>query len=49
MPDYVHNYALPCQWYEKYGIRRYGFHGTSLLYVAKEQLFSWVKIPLSVT
>jgi acetate kinase len=28
-------YALPYSWYEKYGIRRYGFHGTSFLYVAK--------------
>jgi len=35
MPDYVYNYAVPYQWYEKHGIRRYGFHGTSLLYVAK--------------
>jgi len=35
MPDYVYTYAVPYQWYEKYGIRRYGFHGTSLLYVAK--------------
>jgi len=28
-------YATPYEWYEKYKIRRYGFHGTSLLYVAK--------------
>ena len=35
MPDYAYYYAVPYQWYEKYGIRRYGFHGTSLLYVAK--------------
>ncbi|MBA3063166.1 MAG: acetate kinase, partial [Atribacteria sp.] len=35
MPDYVYTYAVSYQWYEKYGIRRYGFHGTSLLYVAK--------------
>jgi len=28
-------YALPYEWYEKYGIRRYGFHGTSFLYVSK--------------
>jgi acetate kinase len=35
MPDYVYHYAVPYPWYEKYGIRRYGFHGTSLLYVAK--------------
>lgn len=35
MPPYVYTYAVPYKWYEKYGIRRYGFHGTSLLYVAK--------------
>jgi len=28
-------YAVPYEWYQQYGIRRYGFHGTSLLYVAK--------------
>ena len=27
-------YALPYQWYKQYGIRRYGFHGTSHQYVA---------------
>lgn len=35
MPDYAYMYALPYEWYTKYGIRRYGFHGTSLLYTAK--------------
>lgn len=35
MPDFAYIYALPYEWYEKYKIRRYGFHGTSLLYVAK--------------
>lgn len=35
MPRHSFIYALPYQWYEKYKIRRYGFHGTSLLYVAK--------------
>lgn len=35
MPPYVFTYAVPYEWYEKYGVRRYGFHGTSLLYVAK--------------
>jgi acetate kinase len=35
MPPHVYTYALPYEWYEKYGVRRYGFHGTSLLYVAK--------------
>ncbi|MDR2600944.1 MAG: acetate kinase [Spirochaetaceae bacterium] len=28
-------YAVPYEWYEKFGVRRYGFHGTSFLYVAK--------------
>jgi acetate kinase len=35
MPEYAYTYALPYQWYEKYGVRRYGFHGTSHLYVSK--------------
>ncbi len=35
MPPSSYIYALPYEWYEKYGVRRYGFHGTSLLYVAK--------------
>ncbi|MBU4445974.1 acetate kinase [bacterium] len=35
MPKYVFTYALPYEWYEKYKIRRYGFHGTSLLYVSR--------------
>ena len=29
MPDYAYMYALPYEAYEKYGVRRYGFHGTS--------------------
>ncbi|MCX6566780.1 MAG: acetate kinase [Candidatus Aminicenantes bacterium] len=35
MPSHAYMYALPYEWYEKYGVRRYGFHGTSFLYVAK--------------
>lgn len=35
MPDYAYMYALPYEYYEKYGIRRYGFHGTSHKYVSK--------------
>ncbi|MFP4329638.1 MAG: acetate kinase [Alkalispirochaetaceae bacterium] len=35
MPAYAYTYALPYEWYEKYGVRRYGFHGTSFLYTAK--------------
>ncbi len=35
MPPFSYTYALPHKWYEQYAIRRYGFHGTSFLYVAK--------------
>ena len=33
MPDYAYRYAIPTKYYERYGIRRYGFHGTSHRYV----------------
>lgn len=36
MPDYAYMYAVPYSWYEKYGVRRYGFHGTSHEFIAKE-------------
>lgn len=35
MPDYAYMYGIPYSLYEKYGIRRYGFHGTSHRYVSK--------------
>jgi acetate kinase len=35
MPPESYLYALPYEWYEKYAVRRYGFHGTSFLYTAK--------------
>lgn len=34
MPDYAYLYAIPYELYEKYAIRRYGFHGTSHRYVS---------------
>ena len=34
MPDYAYMYAIPYEYYEKYQIRRYGFHGTSHRYVS---------------
>jgi acetate kinase len=34
MPPKAYMYALPYRYYEKYGIRRYGFHGTSHFYVS---------------
>ncbi len=35
MPKTAYLYALPYGWYENYRVRRYGFHGTSFLYVSK--------------
>ena len=35
MPDYAYMYALPHELYVKYGVRRYGFHGTSHRYVSQ--------------
>ena len=35
MPEYAYIYPLPYEWYEKHQVRRYGFHGTSHLYVSK--------------
>ena len=35
MPDYAYMYAVPYEFYEKYGVRRYGFHGTSHRYVSQ--------------
>ncbi len=34
MPAQAYMYALPYETYEKYGVRRYGFHGTSHRYVS---------------
>ncbi len=36
MPDYAYMYGIPHSLYTKYGIRRYGFHGTSHRFVAKK-------------
>ncbi|MFC2123246.1 acetate/propionate family kinase [Bacteroidota bacterium] len=35
MPDYAYMYAIPYVLYERYGLRRYGFHGTSHRYVSE--------------
>lgn len=35
LPDYAFMYAIPYSLYKKYGIRRYGFHGTSHYYISK--------------
>lgn len=36
MPDYAFMYALPYEYYEKYRIRKYGYHGTSHKFVASK-------------
>ena len=36
MPDYAYMYGTPYEWYEKYKVRKYGFHGTSHNYIMNE-------------
>ena len=36
LPDYAYIYGLPYEYYKRFGIRKYGFHGTSHEYVAHE-------------
>jgi acetate kinase len=36
MPEYAARYGVPAEWREKYGVRRYGFHGASHQYVAEK-------------
>lgn len=36
MPDYAYMYAIPYEYYEKYRIRKYGYHGTSHKFVANK-------------
>lgn len=38
MPEKAYRYAIPHEYYEKYGIRRYGFHGTSHKFVSGETM-----------
>jgi acetate kinase len=45
MPEASWRYAVPEDWYASYGVRRYGFHGTSHAYVAR-QAASWLRRPL---
>lgn len=35
MPKENYLYSVPMEWYEKYGVRKYGFHGTSHKYVSQ--------------
>jgi len=36
MPERAYTYAVPRHWASDYGVRRYGFHGTSVAYVSRE-------------
>jgi len=38
MPKKAYMYALPYEYYEEYGVRRYGFHGTSHKFVAQQAI-----------
>ncbi|GAM07745.1 acetate kinase [Geobacter sp. OR-1] len=35
IPEHAYLYPLPYEWYEQYGVRRYGFHGPSHLYLSR--------------
>ena len=35
MPEFNYMYPVPYEWYEKYGVRKYGFHGTSHKYITE--------------
>ena len=48
MPDYAYMYAVPYELYKKYGVRRYGFHGTSHRYVSK-RVCEFLNIPVEGT
>ena len=45
MPDYAYLYAIPYELYQKYGVRRYGFHGTSHRFVSGE-IFKYLNMPV---
>mgnify|MGYP004456507041 FL=1 len=38
MPEVNYLYAVPYEWYSKYGVRKYGFHGTSHKYITEEMM-----------
>lgn len=46
LPDYAYIYGLPYRYYKRYGIRKYGFHGSSHQYVANEAA-GILKLPLN--
>lgn len=45
IPEHAYTYPVPQEWYNKHGVRRYGFHGTSHLYVSKRAAMMLGKKP----
>ena len=45
IPEHAYTYPVPQEWYSKHGVRRYGFHGTSHLYVSKRAAMMLGKKP----
>ena len=48
MPPFAYLYPVPYEWYRMYGVRRYGFHGTSHLYVSRRAAVLLGKSPKDV-
>ena len=48
MPPKAYLYGCPYEWYENYQIRKYGFHGTSHLYLAKRAALMLGKDPFKL-
>ena len=48
MPPSAYLYPVPFEWYKMYGVRRYGFHGTSHLYVSRRAAVLLNKSPKEV-
>lgn len=48
IPPAAYRYAVPAGWYEDYGVRRYGFHGTSKAYVTSRAAAALGRRPAEV-
>ncbi|MEU6857268.1 acetate kinase [Glycomyces sp. NPDC046736] len=48
VPERAHLYAVPSEWREEHGVRRYGFHGTSHAYVSRKAAELLGKSPKAV-
>ncbi len=48
LPPHAYHYAVPYEWYAKHHVRRYGFHGSSHLYVSREAARHLGKAPEEV-